>query len=282
MNNSLKTVLFLGILSLLVISIGGLIGGQSGLYIAFFFALLIDGVGYFYSDKISLAGSGAKPLSRSAAPQIYKIVEEITGRMSLPIPRLFITPEPQANAFATGRDPKHASVAVTQGLLKLLSPEEIKGVLAHELSHVKNKDILITSIAAVLASSVSFISNMGYYGGFGFSRTRNRDGNGGLGFLLIILAPIVAVFLQLAISREREYEADRSGAAILGTGEPLADALTQIGQSAKLLPMRKLNPALSSLYIANPLREFDNAVINLLSTHPPLIERIRRLRNMNL
>lgn len=281
MNNTIRTVFLLGILSLIVIWLGGLIGGQNGTIMAFVIAVVMNGIGYFFSDKIALSASGAKPLSRRDAPELFSIVEDLSQRMRLPLPAVFITPEQQANAFATGRNPSHASIAVTRGLLSTLTADEIRGVLAHELSHVKNRDILITSVAAVLASSISFLARMGYWGGFGSPRNdRDREGSGALGFLLVLLAPVAAILLQLAVSRQREYAADLSGAETLGTGGPLADALADIGNSAKQLPMENLNPAFSSLYIANPLGGWGGTIMNLFSTHPPLAERIKRLRAM--
>ncbi len=267
----------MGILGLIVILVGGAIGGQNGLATAFIFALAINGGAYFLSDRIALAAAGAKPLTQREAPDIYKMVENLTAKSGIPMPKLFITPDSQANAFATGRNPDHASLALTQGLLNTLSLSEIRGVLSHELSHIKNRDILITSVAAVIASSVSFLANMGFYGGFGGNN--NRRNSGGFGFLAILLAPIAAMLLQLAVSREREYEADRSGALMLGTSEPLAQALTDIGRSTAVNPTQ-LNPALATLYIANPMGGHRGTLVNLFSTHPPLPERINRLRSM--
>lgn len=256
-------------------------GGQEGLYFALFFSLLMNGISYFFSDKIALMASGAKPLSKKQSPEIYSIVEDLSQKMQMPMPKLFITPATQANAFATGRSPNHASVAVTKGIIDLLPPEEIKAVLAHELAHVKNRDILIASVAAVLASTLTFISRMGLYGGYGGSEREegnNRSGTG-LALLLAFVAPIAAMLIQFAISRQREFGADESGAKIIGDGKPLAKALIAIHDSAKRSPL-KTNPAFSSLYIGNPLGGIGGTVLALFSTHPPVEERVKRLRNI--
>lgn len=274
MENSLKTILLLGILSVFLIMVGSFVGGKQGLYFAFFISLIMNGVAYFFSDKIALMSSGAKPVKKSEAPEIYGIVNLLCKKMGLPMPKIYLISQPQANAFATGRDPKHSSVAVTKGLIRLLDKKEVEGVIAHELGHIKNRDILIASVAAVLASSVSFLSRMGLY-----SSDDNRRGSGPMGLIMAILAPIGALLVQLAISRSREFEADRVAAKVMGRGEFLASALVKIEESAKQAPMN-INPAFSSLYIGNPMGEIGGVLMNLFSTHPPVSERVMKLERI--
>lgn len=280
MNNQLKTIFLLGTLSVFLIVIGGVFAGSDGLYFAFFFSLAMNGVAYFFSDRIALFASGAKPIKKSQAPELYKMIEDLSQKAEIPMPKIYKTPAKQANAFATGRDPSHASVAVTQGLMDLLHPEEVKAVLAHEIAHVKNRDILIASVAAVLASTIAFISRMGLYGGF--SRDRDRQGGGGLAVILAVFGPIAAMLIQFAISRQREFVADQKGAELIGDGKPLAKALVAIHDSAKRTPMMNINPAFSSLYIGNPFGGAGGAFLNLFSTHPPVEERVKRLTGEKL
>lgn len=277
MTNIIKTIMLLGILSVIFITIGGYFGGESGIYTAFFFSLLINGGMYFFSDKLALKMSGAKPLDPHKHRELYTMIEELTHKMRLPMPKLYITPERQANAFATGRDPSHASVAVTQGILETLSKDELRAVLAHEMGHVKNRDILVSSVAAVLASAISFIANMAMWGGF--SNNNENRGGGALAIVVAILVPIAASIIQMAISRQREYGADETGAKTIGDGEPLAKALIAIHDTTRRAPM-KTNPAFSSLYIENPTGGLGGAMVNLFSTHPPVEERVRRLRKI--
>ncbi|GIW61665.1 MAG: protease [Patescibacteria group bacterium] len=279
MQNYVKTILLLGILSVLFITVGGLVGGRDGILFAFIFSLIVNGSAYFFSDRLALAASGAKPLKKSEAPELYQIIEELTRKMNIPMPKLYIVPTKQANAFATGRDPNHASVAVTEGILDVLSKEELRGVLAHELAHVKNRDILISSIAAVLASSISFIANMGLYGGFGRNNNEENRSAGIVGLLIALLIPIAASIIQLAISRQREFGADEAGAKTIGDGKPLANALLAIHASTKKSPMH-INPAYSSLYIDNPIGGVGGTLLNLFSTHPPVDERVKRLLSL--
>ncbi|MBI4097065.1 MAG: zinc metalloprotease HtpX [Candidatus Levybacteria bacterium] len=276
MNGSIKTILLLGILSVILISFGRIIGGVSGMYTFLIIALIMNGVSYFFSDKIALMASGAKPLSQKQAPKLYTMIEDLTKKMHLPMPKLYMTPDRQANAFATGRSPNHASVAVTQGILDTLNKEELRAVLAHELGHVKNRDILIATVAAVLASAISFIGNMMLFRGY----SDDDEGNAGGAIALIaaILVPIGASLVQLAISRQREFGADETGARTIGDGRPLASALLAISDSTKRVPMRH-NPAFSSLYIENPFGR-SGGLIQLFSTHPPVEERVRRLREI--
>lgn len=278
MGNIVKTITLLGILSVLLITVGGMLGGQQGIYMALLFSLVMNGVSYFYSDKLALMASGAKPIAKKDAPALYKSVENLSRKMSIPMPKVYMTPAFQANAFATGRDPSHASIAVTAGIMDILPNEELEAVLAHELSHVKNRDILIASVAAVLASAISFLANMSFYGGFG-RRDDNNRGSGALGLVLALLVPIAASLIQLAISRQREFGADESGAKTMGTGKPLARALLAIHDSTRRRPLRG-NPAFSSLYIDNPLGGMGGTMLNLFSTHPPVAERIKRLENI--
>lgn len=276
MGNVVKTIFLLGILSVLLITIGGLLGGEQGVYTALIFSLLMNGVSYFFSDKIALMVSGAKPLDKNKEPELYVMVSDLAKKMKMPMPKLYMTQASQANAFATGRDPNHASVAVTKGLMDILSKDEVKAVLAHELSHVKNRDILIASIAATIASAISFIANMSFYGGFRGRDDEDNRSMGAIGIVLALLVPIAASLIQLAISRQREFGADETGARTIGDGDPLARALIKIHDSAKRAPL-KANPAFSSLYIGNPLGGRGGTLLNLFSTHPPVEERIKRL-----
>lgn len=276
MNSTLKTIFLLGILSVFLIVVGGAIGGRGGLYMAFILSLVINGISYFFSDRIALMASGAKEVTKDQAPELYAMIEDLAQRADIPMPKLYITPAQQANAFATGRDPEHASVAVTQGMLNTLPSDQVRAVLAHEIGHVKNRDILIASVAAVLASSIAFLSRMGLYGGFGGS-SDNRRGAGGFAILLAIFGPIAAMLIQFAISRQREFSADAYGRQLVGDGEPLAQALININESTKRLPMGNMNPAFSSMYIGNPLGKV-GGLTKLFSTHPPVEERVQRLR----
>jgi len=277
MGSVVKTFLLLGILGVILVSLGGVFGGRDGVTMAFVFALLMNGGMYFFSDKLALSMSRAKPLDKNKYKELYVLVEDLAKRIDIPMPKLYITPDAQANAFATGRGPGHASVAVTQGILRALSKDELRAVLAHELAHVKNRDVLISTIAAVFASAISFVSNMALWGGFGGSR-ENR-GAGIFGIVLALLVPIAASIVQMAISRQREFGADETGAKTIGTGKPLADALIAIHDSSKRIPMRT-NPAISSLYIGDPFGGMGGKMLQLFSTHPPVEERIRRLRKI--
>jgi heat shock protein HtpX len=280
MGSLFKTILLLGVLSVLLIFVGGIIGGRQGIYLAFFISLLMNGGAYFFSEKLALKASGAKPLDRSKNPELYRMVEELSHKINIPMPKLYMTPARQANAFATGRGPGHASVAVTQGILDALSQDELKGVLAHELAHIKNRDILIASIAAVIASSISFLANMAMWGGLMGSQDDDENaGSGMFGIILAILVPIAASIIQMAVSRQREYAADETGARTVGSGKSLANALLAIHSTTKQAPLHT-NPAYSSLYIENPLGGVGSKMMNLFSTHPPVEERVKRLREM--
>jgi heat shock protein HtpX len=275
--SQLRTWILVAGLTALLIGIGALIGGKF-LYIFVIFAVVMNVAGYWFSDKIALRASRAKPVSEQEAPQLYKILRELTERAELPMPRVYTIPSEQPNAFATGRNAKHAAVAVTEGLMQLLPEDQIRGVLAHELSHVKNHDILVTSVAAMIAGAIAAVANIlqfsFLFGGF------SDDEDSPLGFIgalaTIILAPIAAALLQMAVSRQREFLADATGARLLGTGKPLADALESLEQGVQAAPLQ-VNPATASLYIVHPFRA-GQGLSNMFSTHPPLAERIRRLR----
>ncbi len=275
--SQLRTWVLVAGLTALLIGIGALIGGKF-LYIFVIFAVVMNVAGYWFSDKIALSASRAKPVSEQEAPQLYKILRELTERADLPMPRVYTIPSEQPNAFATGRNAKHSAVAVTEGLMRSLPEDQIRGVLAHELSHVKNHDILVTSIAAMIAGAIAAVANIlqfsFLFGGLG------DDEDSPLGFIgalaTIILAPIAAAILQMAVSRQREFLADATGARLLGTGKPLADALETLEQGVQAVPLQ-VNPATASLYIVHPFRG-GQGIANMFSTHPPLAERIRRLR----
>jgi heat shock protein HtpX len=271
----LRTWVLVAGLSALLIGIGALIGGGF-LYLFVAFAVIMNVVGYWFSDKIALKASRAQPVSEQEAPDLYRIIRDLSERAELPMPRVYMIPSEQPNAFATGRNPKHAAVAVTQGLLQHLPTDQVRGVLAHELAHVKNRDILVSSIAAMIAASIAAIANILQ---FSFLFGGGDDDENPLGFIgalaTIILAPLAAMLLQLAVSRQREYLADATGARFLGEGKPLADALGTLERGVQAVPMQ-VNPAMETLYIVNPFS--GGQVASLFSTHPPLAERIRRLR----
>jgi len=277
--NTLKTVLLLGLLSGLFLLGGEAIGGQQGLYIGLALAALVNFGSYFFSDKIALAMYSAQPVSQQDLPRLYAIVERLTQKMGYPMPKLFVIPTDSPNAFATGRNPSHASVAVTRGILSLLDEEELEGVLAHELGHVRNRDILISSVAATIAGAITMLARMGYYASlFGGYSTRDDDrgGRGGaLGSLLMLfLAPIAATLIQLAVSRSREYGADETGAHVTGNPYALARALQKLDAYSKRRPMLA-TPSTAHLFIVQPLAGVDFA--SLFSTHPPIAKRIERL-----
>ncbi len=270
----LRTWLLIAALSGLLVGIGFLLGG-SNIYIFLGLAVVMNFFGYFFSDKIALKSSRAQPISEAQAPELYADIHELTRRGELPMPRIYLIPSEQPNAFATGRNPKHAAVAVTQGLLTLMPRDQVKGVLAHELSHVKNRDILVASIAAMIGTVITWLSYMFLF----FGGDDNDSPVGAIGGLVaLIVGPLAATLLQLGISRQREYLADASGAQLLGHAAPLADALESLERASKSIPMQ-VNPATESLYIANPLS--GRGVSKLFSTHPPIEERVRRLRAMD-
>jgi heat shock protein HtpX len=283
MKNNLKTVVLLGALAGLMVGLGNLLGGRSGAMLGLIFAAFINLGAYWYSDKIALKMSRARPARRSEAPELYAMVESLANRANLPMPQLYIIPSEQPNAFATGRNPSHAAVAVTEGILRMLSPEELQGVIAHELAHVRNRDILITSVAATIAGAISFVASMARWGAmFGGLGGDDDDNPGGIIGLVVgmIVAPIAAVILQMALSRSREFQADAVGAQIAGRPQGLALALRKLERGAQQIPM-PVNPAAASLFIVNPLRgNFARGAARLFSTHPSTEERVRRLEQM--
>jgi heat shock protein HtpX len=277
--NTLKTAFLLTALTLLLVLAGEYFGGQNGMILAFIIAAGINFVSYFFSDKIALAMYRAQPVTREQLPRAYQVVERLTQRIGIPMPKIYVIPTDSPNAFATGRNPAHASVAVTHGILNLLTDEELEGVLAHELGHVKNRDILTSSIAATLAGAITMLARMGFwasiftgYGGGG----RDRRGGGGLGALLMLfLAPIAAMLIQLAVSRSREYQADATGAHITGNPYALASALEKLDAYSKRLPMAA-SPSNAHLFIVAPVISARD-LAGLFSTHPPIPKRIERL-----
>lgn len=275
----LKTGVLLSALTLLLVLGGRAIAGPTGMTLGLALAVLMNGVAYFFSDKIALATSGAQPVTREQAPRLYAVLERLCGKANLPMPKLYLIPQPAPNAFATGRNPQHASVAVTAGLLELMNDEELEGVIAHELSHVRNYDILTTSIAATLAGAITWVAQMGRWALiFGGGRDDEDRGGGLAALLMLIVAPIAALLIQLGISRQREYAADASGARMVGHPYGLISALEKLGAYNKKIPM-DVSPATSSLFIVAPLSA-GQVFVSLFSTHPPLEERIRTLRNM--
>jgi heat shock protein HtpX len=283
MNNALKTTILLAALTVLFIVIGGALGGQSGMLLAFAFAIVMNLGAYWFSGDIALRMAGAQEVSESQAPELHRLVEELATYARLSKPRVAIIDSPSPNAFATGRDAEHAVVAVTTGILGLLSRDELAGVLAHELGHVRNRDILISSIAATVAGAITMLAHLAQWsmilGGVGRSNDEEDSGFGGLigSLLMIILAPIAATLIQLAITRSREYDADETGARIHGNPESLAHALEKLEQATSLRPL-PINPAAAHLFTVNPLKGVSFG--GLFSTHPPIAERVRRLRQM--
>lgn len=275
MGNTIKTTLLLGVLTGLLLLIGDSFGGPSGLILALVIAGVMNFVGYFFSDRIALAMHRAQPVDEREAPQLYAIVAELSQRAGIPMPRLYIIPEMQPNAFATGRSPKHAAVAVTEGLLRTMDPAELTGVLAHELAHVKNRDILTASVAATLAGAIAVLARMvGYALMFGGRDNQDRGGAWG-GLLFMIVAPLAAVIIQLAISRSREFAADEGAARLTGNPLGLASALRKLAGLTQRVPMETAQPSTASLMIANPFA--DGGLMRLFATHPPIEERIARL-----
>ena len=280
---TLKTGLLLTALTLILVFGGEAIAGQQGMTFGLVIAVLMNGIAYFFSDKIALASSGARPVTREQAPRLYQVMERLASKGNLPMPKLYVIPQAAPNAFATGRNPSHASVAATEGLLELMNDDELEGVIAHELSHVRNYDILTTSIAATLAGAITWIASMGrwalLFGGFGGDR--DRRGGGLEALLMLFVAPLAALLVQLGISRQREYAADAAGARLVGHPYGLISALEKLGTYNKRIPMTNVTPATSSLYIVTPLSP-GQVFTGLFSTHPPLPERIEALRRMTI
>ncbi|MGD9367753.1 MAG: zinc metalloprotease HtpX [Desulfobacteraceae bacterium] len=278
MGNQFRTALLLAVMTVFVILIGRLIGGPSGMVIAFVLAIGMNFFSYWFSDKIVLRMYRAQEVTQQQAPELYQMVATLAQRADLPMPKVYIIPKDAPNAFATGRNPQHAVVAVTQGLLQLLHRDEIMGVLAHEMAHVNNRDILIGSIAATMAGAVMMLASMARWAAiFGGGHSDDDDGGlGGLGLILMsIIAPLGAMIIQMAISRSREYLADATGAKLAGSSRGLASALEKLGAYSKQLPMNA-NPSTAHMFIVNPLS--GRSLMNLFSTHPPMEERIARLR----
>ena len=277
----LRTTLLLAALTGLIMLIGQWLGGSQGMVIAFVFAVVMNFGSYWFSDKIVLAAYGAREVSEAEAPTLYRIVHNLALREEIPMPRLYIIPSQAANAFATGRNPQHAAVAVTEGILRLMNERELTGVLAHELSHVRNRDILISTIAATLAGVIMMIADMARWGAIfgGMHRDDNREGGGGIISLIAmsILAPIAAMIIQMAVSRTREYAADETGARISGDPVGLASALEKLSAAAEQIPL-DASPQTSHLFIVNPLS--GRSFMQLFSTHPPLEDRVARLLAM--
>ena len=281
MGNLIKTGVLLAALTSLVVLIGGAVGGQQGMLIAFVLAIALNFGSYWFSDRIVLSMYGARPIEESQAPDLYRIIRRLTTKAGIPLPRVYLIPGDTPNAFATGRNPQHAAVAVTEGIMRMLDDEEIEGVLAHELSHVRNRDTLTMTIAATLAGAITYLAHMAQWAAmFGGARRDDEEGSGGgvIGALLMaILASIAAMLIQMAISRAREFEADASGARLVGRPWGLAKALEKLEMASKMAPM-DATPATAHLFIVNPLSA--QGLSTLFSTHPPIQERIARLRAM--
>ena len=278
--NTFKTTLLLGALTGLLLLIGGYFGGRGGVVIAFIFAIVMNFGAYWFSDKLILKMYNAQEVTETQTPQLYTMVRGLAMRASLPMPKIYIIPQETPNAFATGRDEQHAVVAVTEGILRILSADELEGVLAHELTHIKNRDMLIGSIAATLAGAIMMMANMAQWAAIfgGVSRDDDEGGGGIIGLILMaILAPLAATLIQMAISRSREYLADEGGARVSDKPYGLASALEKLGRASQAIPM-DANPSTAHMFIVNPLS--GRALMNLFSTHPPIEERISRLRGM--
>lgn len=282
---ALKTGLLLTVLTLLLVFGGEAIAGQQGMTFGLILAIGMNGFAYFFSDKIALASSGAQPVTREQQPRLYAVMERLAAKGNLPMPKLYIIPQAAPNAFATGRNPKHASVAATQGLMELMNDDELEGVIAHELSHVRNYDILTTSIAATLAGAITWIASMGrwalLFGGLGGNSREEREGGGLAAIAMLIVAPLAAMLIQLGVSRQREYAADASGAKLVGHPYGLISALEKLGAYNQRIPMTNVSPTTSSLYIVTPLAP-RQVLAGMFSTHPPLSDRIAALRQMTV
>jgi len=284
MGNLIKTGFLLVVLTCLLILIGGAVGGRQGMAIAFVLALVMNVGSYWFSDKIVLGMYGAQPVTEAEAPQLYGIVRQLAAEAHIPVPPIYIIQDDSPNAFATGRNPQHAAVAVTEGILRIMNEEELRGVLAHELSHVRNRDTLIMTIAATIAGAITYLAQMAQWAAiFGGGRRSDENGGGGGGaigaLLMAILAPFAAMLIQMAISRSREYQADASGAQLCHRASGLAQALQKLDMASRQVPM-EATPATAHLFIVNPLTS--GGLASLFSTHPPIEERIARLRAMRL
>ncbi|ACM21191.1 membrane-bound zinc-dependent protease HtpX [Geotalea daltonii FRC-32] len=279
--NRLKTTLLLSLLTVLMVLMGSAIGGKTGMVFAFFMAVAMNFFSYWFSDKIVLKMYGAQEIGEHDHPAFYGLVRRLALQAGLPMPRVFVVPSESPNAFATGRNPSHAAVAATEGILRILSPDELEGVMAHELAHVQNRDILVSTIAATFAGAISMIGNMLQWGAImGGGRSDDEEGSGGLigSLVMAIIAPIAAMLIQMAVSRSREYLADETGARICGRPLALANALRKLHNASHMIPMQEASPASAHLFIVNPLT--GGSLMNLFSTHPPMEERIARLEGL--
>ncbi len=285
MGNLVKTGVLLAALTVLLVLIGGALGGQQGMIVAFVMAMVMNFGSYWFSDRIVLAMYRAQPVAEAQAPALYRIVRTLATRAGIPMPRIYLLPDETPTAFATGRNPQHAAVAVTDGIMRIMSEEELEGVLAHELSHVQNRDTLIMAIAATLAGAITYVAHMAQwamiFGGGRRDSDEHESGGGGVlgGLLMIVVAPIAATLIQLAVSRSREYQADASGAQMAGQPWGLAKALEKLEMASKMAPMQDATPATAHLFIVNPLT--GGGWTTLFSTHPPIAERVARLRAMS-
>src|SRR5262247_3711853 len=282
MSNMFKTAILLAVLTAMLILIGGAIGGRQGMMMAFIFAIAMNFFSYWFSDRIVLSMSGAQPIDEAQAPRLYAIVHRLATRAGIPMPPIYLIPTDTPNAFATGRNPEHAAVAVTEGIMRILDEEELEGVLAHELSHVKNRDVLISTIAATMAGAITYLAHMAQWAAM-FGSHRDDEEGGGNPFAMIlmaVLAPIAALLVQMAVSRSREYQADATGARVAGKPWGLMKALEKLQMANQQIPMADATPATAHLFIVNPLS--GETLMRLFSTHPPLEERIARLRSMRV
>jgi heat shock protein HtpX len=281
--NQLKTALLLVAMTVLLVLVGRVVAGTAGLFVALGVAIVLNGVAYWFSDRIALAAARAREVSEAEAPMLYRLADRLAAQYRVPRPKVYVSPDPSPNAFATGRNPSHAAIVVNEGLLRILDEEELYGVLAHEFGHVKNRDILISSVVAVLAGAITLIANVAQwgfmFGGYGGRDDREQGAGGVIAVLLtVILAPIAALLIQLAVSRSREYQADRTGAEVSGDPLALASALRKLERATQVVPSQTAQPAFAHLYIVNPLR--GQTLSGLFSTHPPIEDRIRRLEEM--
>jgi heat shock protein HtpX len=281
--NTVKTWLLMGLLTVLMVLIGRFVGGTHGMFIFLLISMAMNLIGYWTSGSMAIAMTHSYPVAEHELPEVYDMVRRLSNRAGIPMPEIYVTPSPQPNAFATGRNPRHAKVAVTEGILRALTPRELEGVLAHEIGHIKNRDILVSSLAATMAGVITSIANVlqwgAMFGGFASDRDERNGGSFIAEILMIILAPIAATIIQFAISRSREFKADATAAHLIGDGHPLADALEKLESYSMHIPSG-FNPATSHLFIVNPLRA--ESLMQLFSTHPSTAERIKRLRNMRV
>ena len=281
MSNVFKTAILLALLTAMLVLLGGAVGGRQGMLVAFFIALVMNFVSYWWSDKIVLAMYGAQQVTEAQAPELYNMVRRLASKAGVPMPKVYTIPSEQPNAFATGRNPAHAAVAVTEGIMRILDNEELEGVLAHEMSHVINRDVLISTVAATLAGAITYLAHMAQWAAFmGGGRRDDDEGPSPIAMIaMAVIAPIAAMLVQLAVSRSREFHADATGARLAGRAYPLAKALEKLDMAAHAIPMNA-NPATAHLFIMNPLS--GASLMRLFSTHPSTEERIARLRAMRI